>query len=109
MGIDERIDRRGEIVEPLDAAVERAVRGLREEREVQAFAVSLLWSCRNPAHEKATAEIARRLFPELPVFSGVELHPIQREYERTTMYSMPMWRTRLMASKTSNPNSAPEA
>ena len=86
VGIDERIDRRGEVVEPLDeAAVERAVRGLREEREVQAFAVSFLWSCRNPAHETTAAGIARRLYPELPVFSGVELHPIQREYERTTM------------------------
>ncbi|MCY4342016.1 MAG: hydantoinase/oxoprolinase family protein [Gammaproteobacteria bacterium] len=86
VGIEERIDREGNIVEPLDeAAVERAVHRLCVEREVEALAVSFLWSCRNSVHEKAAADIARRAHPQLPVFSGVELHPIQREYERTTM------------------------
>ena len=86
LGIEERIDRGGNVVEPLNqAAVERAVHRLCAERGVEAIAVSFLWSCRNAAHEKAAADIARRAYPGLPVFSGVELHPIQREYERTTM------------------------
>ncbi|MCY3640758.1 MAG: hydantoinase/oxoprolinase family protein, partial [Gammaproteobacteria bacterium] len=86
LGIEERIDRGGNVVEPLNqAAVERAVHRLCAERGVEALAVSFLWSCRNSTHEKAAADIARRAYPGLPVFSGVELHPIQREYERTTM------------------------
>ena len=45
--------------------------------------MSLLWSFVNPTHERRVCELARTRHPDLPVFSGFELHPTIREYERT--------------------------
>src|SRR5581483_10111523 len=85
-GISERIDRNGTVLKPLDLEqVEAAARDLVENQGVNAFAVSFLWSVRNPAHEQATVDLLRRIYPDLPVFSGADLHPIMREYERTTL------------------------
>jgi N-methylhydantoinase A len=85
-GVSERVDRDGNILRPLDLAeVEAAARELVEQQGVNAFAISFIWSVRNPAHEKAAVEAVRRLYPSLPVFSGADLHPIMREYERTTL------------------------
>lgn len=84
-GIDERVDRHGHVVTPLDPgqAVE-AVGGLRRAHAIEALAVSYLWSFVNPAHEAATVEAVRESFPDLPVVAGSDLHPAIREYERTT-------------------------
>jgi N-methylhydantoinase A len=85
-GIGERIDRDGKIVAPLDLEdVNVAARDLVENCGVNAFAVSFLWSVRNPVHELAAVEAIKDLYPNLPVFSGVELNPVMREYERTTL------------------------
>lgn len=85
-GIAERVDRDGAIVQSLDPEdVARAARELVEDANVNAFAISFLWSVRNPAHEQQAASIVRRLYPDLLVFSGAELHPLMREYERTTL------------------------
>jgi N-methylhydantoinase A len=40
---------------------------------------------RNQAHELAAVEAIRKRYPTMPVFSGAELNPIMREYERTTL------------------------
>ena len=84
-GIAERVDRDGEVVRALDEdALVRAAERLIEEENVDAFAISFLWSCKNSAHEnRALALIAER-FPHLPVYSGVALLPAMREYERTS-------------------------
>jgi N-methylhydantoinase A len=85
-GIAERIDRTGQVVLPIDvSAVEAAARSLVENDGVDAFAVSFLWSVRNPAHEQAAVVAIKRLYPHLAVFSGADLHPVMREYERTTL------------------------
>ncbi len=85
-GIHERIDRRGEIVQALDVAeVEAAARWLVENEGVNAFAISFLWSFRNPVHEQQASEAIKRLYPDLAVFSGADLNPVMREYERTTL------------------------
>jgi N-methylhydantoinase A len=85
-GIDERINRYGEVVRALDPSeVATAVRELVENHGVDAFAVSFLWSYRNPAHEAQVVEIIRSEYPSLPVFSGADLLPVMREYERTTL------------------------
>src|SRR5215470_3204451 len=53
--IGERLDARGEVVEPLDRAeVERAVRALQAQR-VEAVAICFLFAYANPAHEQAAA------------------------------------------------------
>ena len=85
-GIHERINRDGGVIQPLDPdQVARAARELVEDAGVNAFAVSFLWSVRNPEHERQAVSIVRKLYPDIPVFSGVELHPIMREFERTTL------------------------
>jgi N-methylhydantoinase A len=82
-GIRERIDYEGTVVgnlreEDVDAAVE-AIR----EQEVEAVAISLLWSFKNPAHEERIAEILRRELPHVYVSVSSELVPRLGEYERT--------------------------
>lgn len=85
VGIDERVDRDGNVVTPLDpAVVVAAVARLVEEHAIEALAVSYLWSFVNPTHEAATVAVVRDAFPRLPVVAGSELHPVIREYERTT-------------------------
>ena len=86
LGIDERVDRDGKVLRVIDDdQVVAAARWLVLERGVDAFAVSFLWSFRNPANESRAVALLREQFPEIPTHSGVELHPTIREYERTTM------------------------
>ena len=84
-GIGERIDRSGAIVRPLlETELAEAARRLVEEEQVEAFAVSFIWSSRNPQHEQAAVEFLEEHFPSLPVFSGISLLPVLREYERSS-------------------------
>ena len=86
VGIDERIDRDGEVVRPLDPEnVEQEARQLVEEWGVDAFAISFLWSFKNPEHERQAADIVRAIYPAMPVFCGSELRPVMREYQRSTL------------------------
>jgi N-methylhydantoinase A len=81
--IDERLDARGAVVAPLNAAdVERAVRALLADG-VEAIAVCFLFAYANPAHEQAAAAIVRKLAPNLYVSLSSEVNPEWREYERT--------------------------
>ena len=85
-GVNERIDRNGKVKTPLSASeVEGYARDLVENHGVDAFAISFLWSFRQPKHENETAAIVRRLYPKMPVFCGAQLNPVMREYERTTL------------------------
>lgn len=84
VGIDERTDRDGNVLVPVDLEQIRArVDELIEVHQVESIAVSFLWSFKNPQNELAVVEFIRREYPHLPTFSGVELHPSIREYERT--------------------------
>jgi N-methylhydantoinase A len=81
--VRERLDYRGEVIEELDGAdVERAVAALLTD-EVQAIAVSFLFSYANPAHEQRAAGIVRRMAPGLYVSLSSDVNPQWREYERT--------------------------
>jgi len=83
-GVRERVDSQGEIVEPLDEAdVETAVRELLAQ-DVEAIAVTLLWSFRNPKHEQRIREIVRRVAPRVDVSLSHEIAPVPGEYERTS-------------------------
>ncbi|HWW45018.1 MAG TPA: hydantoinase/oxoprolinase family protein, partial [Acidimicrobiia bacterium] len=85
VGIDERVDRQGTILRPVDPVeVADAVRRLRAEEGIEALAVSFLWSFENPANEERAVGAVREHHPDLPVTSGAALHPTIREYERTT-------------------------
>jgi N-methylhydantoinase A len=81
--VRERIDQAGRVLVPLDeASVRTAVRELIE-RGAQTFAVALLWSFRNPAHEQRVGAIIREMRPGAYVSLSCEVSPIIGEYERT--------------------------
>lgn len=85
-GISERIDRQGQVLSPLDIAeVQAAARSLVEDEGVDAFAISFLWSFRNPDHETRAVQAIKEIYPDIAVFSGADLNPVMREYERTTL------------------------
>jgi N-methylhydantoinase A len=81
--IGERLDARGEVVEPLvaedvaDAARKLVAAG------VEAVAVCFLFAYANPTHEQAAAEIIRAIAPGLYLSLSHEVNPEWREYERT--------------------------
>jgi N-methylhydantoinase A len=86
--VTERVDYKGAVVAPLDEAdVRRAVKALID-KGVQAIAVCLLWSFRNPAHERRVAEIVRETAPEIYLTTSHELAPVLGEYERTATTAM---------------------
>jgi N-methylhydantoinase A len=83
--IEERIDRNGDIVVPINLdQVKAEVRRLVEDEGVEAIAVSFVWSFANRTHEDQAVAAVAELYPDLPVVSGAVLHPAIREYERTT-------------------------
>lgn len=79
----ERVDCFGDIVVPLDEEqCRRAIIKLLE-LDVEAIAISFLWSFLNPAHERAALEIARELAPSVYSCCSSALAPRLGEYERT--------------------------
>jgi N-methylhydantoinase A len=85
VGINERVDRHGAVLKPLDVdEVVEATGGLLA-GGVESIAVSFLWSMVNPDHEARAAEAIAREWPDVPITSGADLLPVLREYERTTL------------------------
>jgi N-methylhydantoinase A len=80
IGLSERIDRDGNVVDELDETELRAT--LERLRGVEAVAVSLLHSYANPVHERMVARTIRARFPGLHLTVSSELLPEFREYER---------------------------
>lgn len=81
--IDERVDHKGAVVVSLDEeGTRRAIREL-VEAGAQAIAVSLLWSFRNPAHEKRVGELIAEEAPDLYVALSSDVSPRIREYARS--------------------------
>ena len=82
--VDERVDYKGRVVVPLDESRAReAVRRL-VEQGVEAIAIMLLWSFRNPEHERRLEAIVRGVAPEMFVTLSSTLLPILGEYERVS-------------------------
>jgi N-methylhydantoinase A len=98
--VDERIGADGEIIRPLDeASVHAAVERLRR-HGVEAIAVCLLHSYKNPVHERRVGEIVRSELGNAFLSLSVDVLPEFREYERTSTtvinaYVGPMVRTYL--------------
>jgi len=81
---DERLGADGGVVKPLDPeSVERAAQAFGA-AGVESIAVCLLFSFRNPAHERAVRDVCQELLPEVPVTISAEVAPEFREYERTS-------------------------
>ncbi len=82
--VTERLDAKGNVLTPLDLAeVEQAIEEIKAEG-INAIAVCLLHSFRNPAHERAIGEKIKQMAPEMSVSLSVDVIPQIREYERAT-------------------------
>jgi N-methylhydantoinase A len=82
--IDERIDRKGDVVVALDEDnVLAAAEGF-SAAGIEAVAISFLWSFANPDHERRAAAVVRRARPDLFVSISHEVAPRIGEYGRTT-------------------------
>ncbi len=83
VGIRERMDAGGHVLQPLDEAqVVEAATLLRQQFGVQSLAVCYLFSFINPAHEIRTRALLAQHVPELAVSLSSEVDPVFREYER---------------------------
>jgi N-methylhydantoinase A len=81
--VSERVDWKGAAVLPLNegeaaAAIDQLLR-----EEVEALAISFLWSFINPAHELRVKQMVRERAPEVFVTCAHELISRMGEYERT--------------------------
>lgn len=86
LGVSERIDASGAVVEPLDLdGVERAAQRLVSQDHVEAIAVCFLFSFLNPEHERRTRTLLNELHPHLDIALSCEVDPVAREYERLCM------------------------
>ena len=82
MEVNERIDRNGKIIEPLDEAqVIEAIERLKV-LGCDAVAVCLLWSIRNDAHERAIGKLLAQHMPDAAVSLSADVQPVLREYTR---------------------------
>jgi N-methylhydantoinase A len=92
--ITERIDAQGNVLTATDGEeIKRVLEGLVGEG-IEALAVCLLNSYKNPTHEQAVAAVAREYFPQIHLSLSYEIDPRIREYPRmsTTVvnaYAMP--------------------
>ena len=79
----ERVGADGTVLVPLEEATVRAAVQDLLSRDVEAIAVSYLFSFRMPGHERRTRDIIREMAPGLAVSISSEVDPAEREYERT--------------------------
>ncbi|HEY5333775.1 MAG TPA: hydantoinase/oxoprolinase family protein, partial [Solirubrobacterales bacterium] len=82
-GLVERVDSTGKVLVELDeAGLREAVTGLAADG-CDAFAVALLWSIQNPAHELRAREVINEIAPDAFVSVSHEISKSVGEYERT--------------------------
>jgi N-methylhydantoinase A len=81
-GVRERLDARGQVLEPLNEDdVRRAARELKD-GGIEAVICCLLHSYVNPAHEHRVADIVREEYPEAFISVSADVCPEFREYLR---------------------------
>jgi N-methylhydantoinase A len=88
--VPERLDHTGAVLTPLDLAALDAVLDAVAAAEVEAVAVCLLYSFRNPAHENQIHDrlIEREIVDSGQISLSCEVLPEFREYERATTVAL---------------------
>jgi N-methylhydantoinase A len=81
--VPERVDQGGHVLLPLDEHAAREAIDALVEKGAQVFAVCLLWSFRNPTHERRIAELIRERVPDAYITLSADIAPVIGEYERT--------------------------
>ena len=82
--ISGRMNFAGEETEAFDEVKARESISAMAEKNVEAVAVSLLWSVVNPAHEIKVGQMLEELLPSIPYTLSHQLNPALREYRRTS-------------------------
>ena len=83
--VDERLLATGEVLQPLDeASIEQVIDAIRASGDIEAIAVTLLFSYINPAHERAVRERLQAALPTIPVSLSYDVLPKWKEYERAS-------------------------
>jgi N-methylhydantoinase A len=80
--LPERLSAEGEVLIGLDDTRVREVLGGLAGHDVEAIAVTLLWSVVNPVHEQRVAELIEELLPGMPYTLSHRANPVIREYRR---------------------------
>ncbi|QDP24490.1 hydantoinase/oxoprolinase family protein [Bradyrhizobium cosmicum] len=80
--ISGRIDAGGREVEPLDLSAVEAIADAVVAAGVRALAIGLLFSHRNPAHERALRAALQTRLPDIYISLSSEVDPQPREFER---------------------------
>lgn len=86
--IPERILSDGTVESGLDEDAVREVLAAVRAENVEAIAVSLLWSIVNPVHELRLGELIEAELPGIPFTLSSQLNPILREYRRASSASI---------------------
>tara|TARA_Y100001934_G_scaffold269391_1_gene352822 strand:+ start:7659 stop:9737 length:2079 start_codon:yes stop_codon:yes gene_type:complete len=82
--IKERINSEGGIETPLDInQASETIKSL-QKKNIEAIAVSFLWSIMNPQHELKVGELIKEILPNVPYTLSHQLNPIIREFPRTS-------------------------
>jgi N-methylhydantoinase A len=81
--VDERVDRDGRVVTPLDAGEAQRAAAMLVDRGAESIAVCLYNSPHNPVHEERIGEILARSYPRIHVSLSTRVMPLIKEYERT--------------------------
>ena len=82
--IPERVTAEGEVERALDEDAARAALTKLARQGVEAVAVCLLWSIKNPAHEERLGALIEETMPGVPYTLSHRLNPILREYPRAS-------------------------
>ncbi|MFC2067459.1 hydantoinase/oxoprolinase family protein [Chloroflexota bacterium] len=82
--VTERVDSKGNIIEPLNENEVREVAQQLKKEGVESIAIVFLFSFLNPEHEARAEDIVREEFPGVHITTSSSLAPIIREYERTS-------------------------
>jgi N-methylhydantoinase A len=84
VGVEERVDSKGEVLIPLDEDSVRQAIAYLKRMKVTSIVVTLLFSFLNPSHERKVREIIKREYPEALVTLSNEVLSAAGEYERFT-------------------------
>ncbi len=84
LGVPERIDGEGVVLEPLDEEAVRAVARRLASEGVEAIAVAFLHSYKDPTHERRCGAVIASELPDMPVVLSSDISPEYREYPRTS-------------------------
>jgi len=82
--VDERVDAEGKVVRPLAEGDLDAIIAFAQANEIEAVAVSLMFSFLNDTHERLVGERLRAALPDIPIFLSSEVLPEIREFERAS-------------------------